>query len=98
MSDFSLGDLEHRLDSMEKKISDAVSRLDESVAKLQKQASAQSPAQRGRWDRVFWGSFIVLLGFLWFASSAGWIEMFGVSWWPIILIAFGLYLIMGGGR
>ncbi len=98
MSDFSLGDLEHRLDGMERKLNDSVARIEMTAAKLEQQIRDKPAKSRPRVDRVFWGSFIVIFGLLWFSSNMGWISMFSLSWWPVFLIAFGLYLILGGGR
>jgi O-antigen/teichoic acid export membrane protein len=85
--------IEFELAQMQRKLDEAAAKIDASVSKFDARAKAK-PEKRGT-DRIFWGIFLVLLGGLWLANSAGWIT-FSVSWWPIIVIAFGVYLMLGG--
>ena len=89
--------IEFELAQLQRKLDDATAKIDASVAKLDAKLDAKVSAKsekRGT-DRVFWGIFLVILGGLWLASSAGWLN-FSVSWWPVIVIAFGFYLMAGG--
>ncbi|MBI5059565.1 hypothetical protein HZB60_07295 [candidate division KSB1 bacterium] len=93
MSEELLAKIEFELSQLQRKLDDATAKIDASVAKLDTKLKAK-PEKRGT-DRIFWGIFLVLLGGLWLANSAGWLN-FSVSWWPIIVIAFGIYLMLGG--
>jgi fatty acid desaturase len=87
--------IERQLAGMQKRIDESVLRIEQTAARIDDAVAKKLAKSPRRADRIFWGIFLILLGGLWFGNSAGWYNV-NVSWWPIVVIAFGTYLMVGG--
>lgn len=87
--------IEHRIAEVQRKLDEVGKRVDASAAHIDDIVDKKMAKAPKRTDRIFWGIFLILLGALWFGNSAGWYNV-NVSWWPIVIIAFGAYLMLGG--
>jgi hypothetical protein len=82
------------IERLERKIDEAIRRLDQECEELSKAASEnQTPLESVRCHgNLFWGGFFLIAGLIWLGSSMGWFKL-SIPWGPVILILFGLVLL-----
>ena|SRR3989339_505999 len=82
------------LERLERKLDEAIRRLDRECEQLSKSASGkQSPLESVRYrGNLFWGGFLLLAGLIWLGGSLGWFKD-SIPWGPVIVIFFGLVLL-----
>ncbi|RPH95144.1 hypothetical protein EHM69_05395 [candidate division KSB1 bacterium] len=81
--------LENRMQQIERKLDDLALRIPMSGE------TSKAVRRRGRTSRVFWGIFILALGFIWLGQNFGIEWLNSLRFWPVAVIVFGVYLIFG---
>jgi hypothetical protein len=82
------------IERLERKIDEAIRRLDRECEQLSKTASEnQTPLESVRCHgSLFWGGLLLIVGLIWLGSSMGWFKL-SIPWGPVIVILFGLVLL-----
>ena len=93
MTDYSSDKLDARLNQLERKLDDLNTRL---AATGEQDMKRRHRSGATRADRTFWGAFLIVLGGLWLSERMHWIDISAAWLWPVLVVAFGLYLIIGG--
>ncbi len=61
---------------------------------------SQEKKRRAHWHEahcgLFWPIFLIVIGFVWLARNLGWLGP-NFPWFPLALIAFGVYLLCAHG-
>ncbi len=91
--------LDATMKNVEKKLNDLGEKLDEKSEEWGRKAEVKAreltkKAEKTRGgSSVFWGIVLLVVGFAWLGRNLHWF-FFDVPWFPLILIAAGIYVII----
>lgn len=91
--DEKMKNLEKRVDEIGKKVEDKGEEFGKRVEEKAKAIKKDFERKGHHGHTMFWGIVLIVVGLIWLGNNVGWF-FYDVPWFPVAMIAVGIYLIV----
>ena len=91
--DEKMKNLENRIEEIGKKVEERGEELGKKVEEKARTIKKDFERRGHHGHTMFWGIVLIVVGLIWLGNNVGWF-FYDVPWFPVAMIAVGIYLIV----